>query len=167
MFWQILICAVFRFSDTFLFSSPLACTLCTLPCCCFKILTPPSRESGEDAGGGLGRKIELYSEAAISVHFHGDQPNGTKNNLGTLNKPITRKVKSFIVPETCHLHEKIVSLLVIYAVKYIAVWCCQKCKLFMLFGIFWKLPVFRWCCQALMQYIKNLHDYKLWSSLNQ
>lgn len=90
-----------------MFSSPLACALCTLPCCCFKILTLPSRESRDNACGGLGRKIEHYSETAISVHFHGDQPNGTKNNLGTLNKPITRKVKGFIVPETCHLHEKI------------------------------------------------------------
>jgi len=121
----------------------LACALCTLPCCCFKILTPPSQESGEDACGGLGRKIELYSATAVSVHFHGDQPNGTKNNLGTLNKPITRKVKSFIVPERCHVHEKIVSSRAIYAVKYIAVWCCQKCKLFMLFWVFFsKLPEF-------------------------
>lgn len=48
-------------------------------------------------------------------------PVAQKNNLGTLQKPITRKVKSFIVPETCHLHEKIVSLLAIYAVKYIGV----------------------------------------------
>lgn len=154
---------VFRFSDTFLFSSPLACTLCTLPCCCFKILTPSSQESREDACGGLGRKIEHYSETAITVHFHGDQANGTKNNLGTLNKPITRKVKSFIVPETCHLHEKIVSLLAIYAVKYIALRCCQKCKLFMLFWVFWKLPEFSggivrlWCSTSK---IDMVIDYK-------
>lgn len=57
---------------------------------------------------GLLEKESCHGEAAISVHFHGDQPNGTKNNLGTLRKPITRKVKSFMVPETCHLHEKIV-----------------------------------------------------------
>jgi len=42
---------------------------------------------------GLTGKREHYSKTAISVHFHGDQPNGTKTNLGTLNKPITRKVK--------------------------------------------------------------------------
>lgn len=97
---------------------------------------------------GLLEKESCHGRSSNECSFPWWSAQWQKNNLGTLRKPITRKVKSFMVPETCHLHEKIVSLPAIYVVKYIAAWWCQNYKLFVSVGIFGSCQW--WCCKALI-----------------
>jgi hypothetical protein len=45
---------------------------------------------------------------------------GGKITLGLAISQLQERLRVFIVPETCHLHENIGSLLAVYTVKYIA-----------------------------------------------